>query len=607
MKREGFDLKSMDCNNLTKGSRFLTVWGLAAGAMFLTSCSMTPEQDASGQAPVTKIEKKQKVEQAVSLSSGEMNATVMYQVLAAEMLVLKGFPADAFDVIYPLAKQTRDPQLAKRAFELSMSTYDENKIGLATGLWLETEPESPVPWRAAYLMSLRAGQLQQAIEQWQQYRQKSDQTLQDDILASVQRVARAAKAETALPFFDYLTTEHELVWQGWYGYGLLAEHYRQPEKAADFLEKALTVLSQEEEGQAERRIYQRLSKVYIQLDSPGRGLNRLGVYLKRQPEDWLVQERMARLEVKAERFVAAENRYQRILNANPGATTSRLSLALLQIEQGQVEAARKNLQKVSVESGYESVGFYYLGVLSQEQGELESALDYFDLVRADPYRVDAQLHKAEILFTLHGLERALQTLNQIKVGGQADQVKVFRAKAIFYRAAQKPDQSIEMYRRALDLDPDNIELLFAQSVLFYDTGRFKEYVHNLEQVLKQRPDEVDALNALGYFYVEQNTELKMAETLLKRALELAPNSYYVLDSMGWLAYRQQDYRRAADYLQRALAIQLDKEVLMHLITVQWKWDKKQQAKELWQKYLSQYANDPQYQSLIRRLEQGELD
>lgn len=131
----------------------------------------------------------------------DVNATYLYQVLAAEVMAEKGMMVDAFEIIYPLALKTRDVGLAKRAFELSMGTYDESNIDRATQLWLEVEPDEPTPWRAAYLMSLRSGDLDSAIEQWQRYRSNSPNSLQQDVLAAVQRVGRSAKPDMALAFF----------------------------------------------------------------------------------------------------------------------------------------------------------------------------------------------------------------------------------------------------------------------------------------------------------------------------------------------------------------------------------------------------------------------
>ncbi len=582
-------------------------WLAFMGMLTLTACSTMGVQNSAedSQEASTPPAPFVSAEDETTLEGEELSAQLMYQVLAAEVMVAKGYPADAYDLIYPLAVKTRNVELVKRAFELSMATYDEGNVEQSAKLWLEVEPKNPTPWRAAYLMSLRAGKVQQAIEQWQEYRKRSTMDLQQDVLSAAQRVARAAEAEAALQFFDHVVKTYPDVWQAYYGEGFLAVQFDKPEKAVPMLEKALALLTDSEREKTAALIYQLLSKAYLQLPSPQPGLAGLKTYLKENPKDWLVQERMARLEVKAEKFSAAESRYKMILKANPEATTSRLSLALLQIEMEKFDKARKNLEQVAVQPGYESVGYYYLGVLSQEQGLFDEALSFYAMVKQVPYSVDAQLHRAEILFATQGLNEALAELDKIESEDSATKVKVLRAKAIFYRASNMFEKSISLYDQAIEMDPNDIELLMAQSVIFYDLKRFDGYERNLKRVLSLQPDEVEALNALGYFYVEQGVKLNEAEAMLSKALRLAPDSYYVLDSVGWLAYQQKKYQQAVTYLKKALSIKLDEVVVMHLVSALWQTGKVDQAQKLWEKYQVQFSKNAEYQTLIERLKAGE--
>lgn len=571
----------------------------------LTACSQVATVDEQASA-ASELKMSPQTLSQEALESAQ-HAQQVFQVLAAELMVEKGYPADAFNVIFPLAAETRDPALAKRAFELSMTTYDEKAIVQAANLWTEVAPQEPAAWRVAYFVSLRQNQLPLALEQWQTYRQYSDATLEEDILLAAQRLSRSAPNEAIKGFFIDLQQRSAKLWQTYYGLGLLYSVWQQADEAIAQLEKAVQVLQQADTASddaqqaAEQQIYQLLSKVYLQLNDPQPGLTGLAGYLKRFPQDWLAQERMARLEVKAERYKAAERRYQTILKSNNDATTSRLSLALLQIEMQKYPQAAENLQQVVKQPSYESVGYYYLGVLSQQQNLSAQAYDYFDKVKVAPYAVDAKLHQSEIVFASKGLEAALAVLDSVPMDDDESRVKVFRAKAIFYRASDRYADAIELFDKALTIQPDNAALLFSKAALLYEEKRYVEYEQTMQKVVALLPDEVEALNALGYFYVEQGVKLDQAAVLLHKALALAPNNYYVLDSVGWLAYRQQRYVEAERYLQQAVALESDVEIVMHLIAVKWVLEKQAEAEELWQKYLPQFANDSRYQALMSTL------
>jgi tetratricopeptide (TPR) repeat protein len=571
----------------------------------LTACSQVATVDEQASA-ASELKMSPQALSQEALESAQ-HAQQVFQVLAAELMVEKGYPADAFNVIFPLAAETRDPALAKRAFELSMTTYDEKAIAQAANLWTEVAPQEPAAWRVAYFMSLRQNQLPLALEQWQTYRQYSDATLEEDILLAAQRLSRSAPNEAIKGFFIDLQQRSAKLWQTYYGLGLLYSVWQQADEAIAQLEKTVQVLQQADTASddaqqaAEQQIYQLLSKVYLQLNDPQPGLTGLAGYLKRFPQDWLVQERMARLEVKAERYKAAERRYQTILKSNNDATTSRLSLALLQIEMQKYPQATENLQQVVKQPSYESVGYYYLGVLSQQQNLSAQAYDYFEKVKVAPYAVDAKLHQSEIVFASKGLEAALAVLDSVPMDDDETRVKVYRAKAIFYRASDRYADAIELFDKALAIQLDNAALLFSKAALLYEEKRYVEYEQTMQKVVALLPDEVEALNALGYFYVEQGIKLDQAAVLLHKALALAPNNYYVLDSVGWLAYRQQRYAEAERYLQQAVALESDVEIVMHLIAVKWVLEKQAEAEKLWQKYLPQFANDSRYQALMSTL------
>ena len=538
-----------------------------------------------------------------------MTAPMMAQILTAELLVEKGQPAKAYELLYPLAEKTRDIGLVERTFQLSMATYQEPEIYKATQLWLTVDPSNPNPWRAAYLMSLRKGDLPLAIEQWNAYQKITDLEPAEDVLSTAQRVVRSAKASTAMPFYELVVSQNPALWQSYYGLGVLATHYNLSQKGVASLQKALDLISQSDltealKESAEKQIYQLLSQSYLQLDDPNEGIEALSDYLDRNNDDWLVQERLARLELKAGKLSDAEKRYELILEANPEAVTSRLSLALLQIERDKFTDAKRNLLLVSQSQAYESVGFYYLGVLSQEQNRVEEAIGFFNQVEAVPYVVDAKLHIAEMVFPNKGLESTLQILDSIKQTDIETQVKVLRAKAIFYRVSEQIEQASNMYAEALKLAPQNEEMLMAQAALYYELEVFDGYVTSLEKLLAINPDSVQALNALGYYYVEEGHSLDKATILLERALVLAPDSYYVLDSLGWLAYQKQDYIAAKTYLTRALAIELDEEVVMHLVATHWQLGQQQQAKQLWQTHFDAFSKNKRYQKLIENLQSG---
>lgn len=71
------------------------------------------------------------------------------------------------------------------------------------------------------------------------------------------------------------------------------------------------------------------------------------------------------------------------------------------------------------------------------------------------------------------------------------------------------------------------------------------------KALANDPNNVTALNGLGYVLACQNKDLTEALALCKHALDMDPNSAVCMDSLGWVYYRLGLFREAERYTRRA--------------------------------------------------------
>jgi len=596
---------------IQKKRQWLAVFVISLGLFLnLTACSQLAEKPSEpAMLPDSKAvedSSETAIESQADTPSAKMSPQTMYQILLAEMLVQKGKNSAAFGVLYPVAAETRDRKLVERVFQLSMLTYDLSAIKESAKLWRDVSPDEAVAWKASYLMSVREGNVQQGIAFWKRYQALSTNTLAQDLIAASIRVPQTAPAEYGLSF---LTALHQLYPKepaGIYGLGSAAETYGDYPTAIQYLEQAASLyekqVENDEESYVAAKVYREanrlLANAYLKSNQAALGLKRLENYVDDYRDDWLMQERYARLEVKAGFYQRAEKRYLRIIENEPKAYTSKLSVALLRLDRDEFNSAEKFLKELKEVPQYRSTALYYLGISAQEQNHLKQAKGYYELIQSNDYLVDAKLHIAEIEFSTIGLKQTIQNLDAVKTTAPEDQIKLYRGKAIFYNLSGEKEKAIEEYDQALKIDKNQVELYLMQAMLFYDLGQFDRYEANLKQALSINQNDVDVLNALGYFYAEQKRELELATKLLDRALSLAPSRYYVLDSRGWLAYQKGQYEEAESYLKRALEIQLDDEVLIHLIHTQWRLNKKEAATRLWKKYHSKFPDNQRLQRIL---------
>lgn len=552
-----------------------------------------------------------------------MDAQTMYQIMIAELLISREQYLEAFELMMPIAEQRREPEITQRAFQLAMQSFNLLAMKRATDLLKTVEPDNALTWQASYLLALQGDTLEIAFADWQKYialAQQDNKSVPEEsltreaieankelvhfdrlVLDTASRVSQMVSADKGLAFLQMIQVAYPNEKVVDYAIGAAALAYQDAEMAISSLWRAQQRYKGTPQVAIYDDIYIKLTQSYLLQGTYEEGLSKLARYMEKNPDNWRFQEQYARLEVKVERHDSAIQRYTRIIQLAPQAHTSRLSLALLLMDQKQYGAADALLQPLLNLPGYQTISLYYSGVSLKAQGQPEQALLFFKQVPEGDFYIEAQLQIAELEYPKIGIAATIAQLEALSAQGPEEQLKLLRAQAIFYKAAGDYKNAAQRYGQALEIMPNNVDLLFAQAVLFYELADYANYKNRLERILVLNPEQIDALNALGYYYVEQKTQLKKAEQLLTKAADLAPENYYVLDSLGWLRYVQARYPEAETLLEKALALQVDEEVLIHLIKTKWRLNKREEAQGLWDKYHQDYPQSKPFSTLMKTL------
>jgi Flp pilus assembly protein TadD len=120
-------------------------------------------------------------------------------------------------------------------------------------------------------------------------------------------------------------------------------------------------------------------------------------------------------------------------------------------------------------------------------------------------------------------------------------------------------------------------------------------------VIAKVPDNQHAYNALGYSLAERNVRLKEAHELIQKALGMAPNDPFIMDSMGWVQYRMGNLSEAAAHLRKAYSLRNDPEIAVHLGEVLWKMGQQEDARKLWREAKAKDPRNDALKSTLTRL------
>ena len=124
-----------------------------------------------------------------------------------------------------------------------------------------------------------------------------------------------------------------------------------------------------------------------------------------------------------------------------------------------------------------------------------------------------------------------------------------------YSSAKQYKKAEETLLRVHDIDPENIAYLFQLSLVYDTSNQFKKAEKALLDILKKEPDNDLALNNLAYMYIEHDTNISKAISMVKRSLTIQPRNGAYHDTLGWGYYKKGKYEEAKKHIENALKLE----------------------------------------------------
>jgi tetratricopeptide (TPR) repeat protein len=230
----------------------------------------------------------------------------------------------------------------------------------------------------------------------------------------------------------------------------------------------------------------------------------------------------------------------------------------------------------------------------------DDALVYFESVEPSEYFLPAQIEIAGVQQDLGDLEAGRRHLRELAQAFPDFEIAALSADADLLVEAGRPEEALGIYDEAIATHPDAIELRYSKSFLLEKQGRVDEAIELLRAILAETPEDPIALNALGYTLADRTDELDEARRLIARALEADPLNAAIIDSMGWVLYKQGDTAGALHYLWRARILSRDPEIATHLGEVLWVTGAEDEARRIWDEALSEYPDSEVLREVMER-------
>ena len=575
--------------------RNITNWVVSASVILLGGCATMQHEPVHLGAPaVAAGEKAPPAVKTPPLPKVALTGDLLYKLLAADMASQRGDYDQAAKLYLELAQKTNDPRLAEKATRNGLFAHD-NKLALsAVQSWLKQTPDSLEAREYAATLYVRAGKVNEALEQLKQVMALSPPGNGFNAVASL--LSRESDKAIALKVMQKVMVGHEKDADAQYAYSYVAFRKGDMDLSRKAIEAALKI-----RPKWPRAIVFRARLLLVQ-DNAEEAINYLHDEVKKLPKEKDLHFAYAQVLLNAKRIEQAYDQFKQVLKLDPNDGDVLFTLGVLAIQLNYVEQAEDYLAKAEAVNGSSDELNYFLGQLAELQKKYAKAIDYYTDVEGGQYFFDSKIRKAALIAKQGDIASARSTLHNLSILMPQRRVDIYLAEGDILRQAEKYKEAMDVYNDALGEFPDNGDILYARAFVAAKLNEMDIAERDLLSILDRNPNNAEALNALGYTLADHTNRYNEALQYIERALKLRPDDYFILDSMGWVQYRLGNYDEAVKYLKRAMEKSSDTEVAAHLGEVLWTMGKQDAARDVWQKALKVAPNDKVILEVMKRLE-----
>ena len=583
---------------------------LAALLASVTLSSVACAQDA---APPRKIE------------NSSLTGPLFEQLLVSEIEVREGDLAAAYQLMLDAARRTKDDQLFRRSTEIALQGRAGDDALVAVKAWRLANPDSIDALRYQVQLLVQLNRTADVVEPLQALLKATPATQRSALIGALPHLlARSSNHDQAamlieqvlLPYIDAPDTRvaaRVSVGQAWLGAKngakalALARSAHELDRSAEApaglaLEMlpatpaaeaiVLDQLAAKPDSTGVRLLYvrvllagQRYAEASTQLDTLTRSAPQL-------PQAWLT---LGALHVQLHEpapAIAALQKYVELVQASDAPAADTVGVG-----------TDGNAVPVSKEDAL-TRGWLLLSQAAEQQGDMKGADAWLAKID-DPRRaLEVQTRRASLLAREGKVEQARELIRHLPEKTPADARAKLLAEAQVLRDAKLWSEANSVLEQANKRFPDDVELLYEQSMMFEKLNRLADMERLLRRVIELKPDQQNAYNALGYSLAERNVRLPEARALIKKALELSPGEPAITDSLGWVEYRMGNREEALRLLRDAYRAQPDAEIGAHLGEVLWVSGQTDEARRVWREARQRDVGNDVLRETLARLRVG---
>jgi tetratricopeptide (TPR) repeat protein len=556
---------------------FLPAFVVFVGTLALAACTATAQPQGSP-------------------DSRDLSEPTLYDFLLGEIALQRGDYALAAKTYLELARATRDPRVARRAVEVAAQGKLTPLALDAARTWYEIEPQSAAALQMVAALLVANKQVDEAEPYLEKLLDAEGVNLEQGYLQLNRLLASNPDKASNLRVVKKLAERHP---------DLPQAHFAVAQAAAAAGDEP-TAFDEARRAAAMRPAWEApvvLEAQLLQKKSTADAAKRLEQFVDKNPTSREGRLNYARALILDKRVPEARKQFETLLATNPGNTELIYAVGLVAFQLKDYAVAEESMQKLVASEQYRDPdgARFVLGQIAEEQKQWPRAIEWYEQIDDGEHALPARMRTANAMAKQGKLDAAREYLRRVSEDNPDQRAQVIVAEAQLLRDARQNREAFDVLDKALKAEPDQPELLYDYALTAEKLEKFDLLESNLRKLMQIRPDYAHAYNALGYSFADRNTRLGEARKLIERAIELAPEDYFIVDSLGWVQYREGDLKGAAETLRRAYNGRPDAEIGAHLGEVLWVMGDRNEANKVWQESLKTAPENETLLKTIKRL------
>lgn len=294
-----------------------------------------------------------------------------------------------------------------------------------------------------------------------------------------------------------------------------------------------------------------LGSYYNSQNQKQKSVKLLEEYQKKQGPSVKLAEVLAQMYLEDDDYDSAYEQLEILEAQGDDPLNTKLKMALILVEKKMYEPASTKLKEILKEVPDSDRARFYLAAIYEQTLQVDKAVAEYKRVPAESnYFNDSIVHAVYLLKKDKNFDDA-EALAKSALEQKNDEPTFHSLYASLLNDNKKVDEAVSVLEKARKKFPQNTQVLFFLGTV-YDSANDKEKViSTMKDLLEKEPMHTQALNYIAYTLAEEGKNLNEAEVYARKAVSLEPKDGYILDTLGWVLFKQGKVNEAVKFLEMA--------------------------------------------------------